>query len=125
MKKLLFLLFAGFCLPFSVAVAQQQLPQENKPWGQKSMGVIVYKGGEKFMKPLTLEYFSRNTSKNAPQYFRLPPGPETSQTQSWYEVVGLGIEKAFPVGKRDNELRLGFAILEHRNSLSSTAHYLI
>ena len=125
MKKLLFLLFTGLSLPFSFAFGQEQLPEFYNRWRLKTVGVYGNVGAEKLFKPLTFEYFSRNSANNSPQYFMPPPGGGTSQASSREEATSLGLELAWPVGKRLNELMAGLAVQDHGYSLTSTSHYNI
>src|SRR4051812_28517158 len=103
MKKLLFLLLAGLSLPFSVAFGQEHLPEFYNRWRLKSVGIYGDVGAEKFFKPLTFDYFRRNSGNITPQYFVPPPGGGTSQASSLEETTTLGLELAWPVGKRHNE----------------------
>lgn len=127
MKKLLLLLFINICLPFSAVFAQTETYQENNRWGLKSIGFFATYGAEKFFKPLTFDYFKQNTGPTDGRFFELPPGGGTSQTRPLDDVspLGLGFQLAWPVGKRHNELRAGFAFQDHNNSISSSSRYNI
>lgn len=127
MKKLLLLLFINICLPFSAVFAQTETYQENNRWGLKSIGFFATYGAEKFFKPLTFDYFKQNTGPTDGRFFELPPGGGTSQTRTLDDVspLGLGFQLAWPVGKRHNELRAGFAFQDHNNSISSSSRYNI
>lgn len=125
--RIFLLLLTGLFFPFKSLWAQDITFQENNSWGLKSIGFFATYGAEKFFEPLTFDYFQQNSGSTNSEYFRLPPGGGTSQTRPLDDVppLGLGFQLAWPVGKRHNEIRAGFAFQDHSNSLNSYSGYHI
>ena len=126
MKKIRLLFLTSFCLSIYSAYAQIQPVQEYNRWGLKSIGFFATYGAEKFFKPLTFSYFQQNSGMmDSRQYFALPKGASDDGSRDLDDVppLGLGFQLAWPVGKRHNEIRAGFAFQQHHNSTSAYSVY--
>lgn len=128
MKKpvLLCLAFLLFFLDHTL-FAQLQPVQEYNRWGLKSIGFSATYGGEEFFEPLTFAYFKQNSIAADNRYFELPPGASNTESTYLEDVtpLGLGLQLAWPVGKRQNEVRVGFAFQQHWNDASVSSRYNI
>jgi len=107
--------------------AQNESETGANPWNLTSFGVRETWGDEKYFKPLTFQYFQRNSPGTDPKYFTLPPGASENTYRDYFDTSpsGLGVELAWPVGLKYNEVRAGFAFQKHRNDVDASSKYLM
>lgn len=125
MKNQLFLLFAGFGLPFSVAFGQENAEPTDNAWNLVSIGVNRTYGAEKYFEPISFRYFRNNSPQTDPKYFTMPQGAADNTYREVFDIdpFGLGIQLTWPVGVKYNELRAGFAFQKHYNQASAEAEF--